>query len=200
MGLETMALAAAGVKAAGELAGGVDAFQRSRYEAAVLGAQAEAARGDAGVEAQLALEDGAREIGRGMVIAAQGGGGGAGSAHDVLADYSRQNSYEVRRIGIAGDNASRAALADARQAKRSGNFALFGSVVRAGAAVAGSPNAEGDGTLLTDAIKRRRARGGGERVASRQPMTPARAGVRIGPLVGGEAAPAPLSRRPTVAF
>lgn len=170
MGVETMMMAAAVASAGGQVLEGVDAFQRSRYEAAVLENQAEAARRDAGVEIQLNLEEGAREIGRGITIAAKSGGGGEGSAFDVLADFSRQNIYEVQRLAVAGDNASRAAMADAKQAKRAGNFALAGSVIKAGATLAGAPNARGDGTLLSDAIDRRRQRGGNERRSTPQPM------------------------------
>ncbi|WP_298161140.1 hypothetical protein [Brevundimonas sp.] len=160
MGLETMALAAAVAGAAGSAAEGVNAFASSRYQSSVLRNQAEAARQDAGIEAQLSLEDSARQLSQGVTLAAKDGGV-AGSALDVLRDLSRQQTYEVNRIAVQGDNASRALMAEARQAKRQGNFAAFGKALQAGAQLAGAPNGAGDGTLLSDAIAKRRLRGTG---------------------------------------
>lgn len=174
MGVETMMMAAAVASAAGTAVEGVDAFRQSRYQASVLNNQAEAARRDASIEAQLALEDGAREVGRGVTISAKSGGGLGGSAWDVLADLSRQNSYEVQRITTQGDNAGRAAEAEAKQVKQQGNFAAFSSVIKAGAQLAGAPTDGGRGTLLGDAMKRRAARGATARTVSssaRMPVT-----------------------------
>lgn len=159
MGVETMMLAAAVAGAAGTAAEGVNAFQDSRYRASVLNNQAEAARRDAGIEAQLVLEESSRNLATATTIAAKGGGGIEGNALNVLRDLSRQSLYEVQRISVEGDNASRAAKADAKQAKRAGNFALGGSLIKAGAQLAGAPNGTGTGTLLSDAIEKRQARG-----------------------------------------
>lgn len=159
MGIETMMMAAAAAGAAGTVAEGVNAFSSSRYQASVLANQAEAARRDAGIEAQLALEDSGRDLATATTIAAKGGGGIEGNALNVLRDLSRQSLYEVQRISVEGDNASRAALADAKQAKRQGNFALGGSLLKTVAQLAGAPNGSGTGTILSDAIDKRRARG-----------------------------------------
>lgn len=163
MGIETMMLAAAAASVAGTGVEGLGAFANSRYQAAVLKNQAAVARADAGIEAQLALEDGARELARGTVIAAKSGGGAEGSALNVLRDLSRQNIYEVNRITVTGKNASDAALAESRQAITSGNLAAFGTVLKMGAQAAAAPNGTGDGTLLSDAMAKRAQRGGGRR-------------------------------------
>jgi hypothetical protein len=159
MGVETIMLAAAVAGAAGTAAEGVNAFSSSRYQASVLANQAEAARHDAGIQAQLVLEDSGRDLATATTIAAKGGGGIEGNALNVLRDLSRQSLYEVQRISVEGDNASRAAMEEAKQAKRQGNFALGSSLVKAGAQIAGASNGTGTGTLLSDAIEKRRARG-----------------------------------------
>lgn len=165
MGIETMMLAAAVAGAAGSMVEGANAFSSSRYQASVLRNQAEAARADAGMQAQLTMEESGRDLATAQTIAAKDGGGMVGNAMNVLRDLSRQSLYEVQRISVEGDNASRAAMAEAKQAKRQGNMALFAKTLQAGAQLAGAPNGTGDGTLLSDAMARRRARGTATRTA-----------------------------------
>lgn len=159
MGIETVMLAAAVAAAAGTAGEAVSSFGASRYQSAVLKNQAEAARHDAGIEIQLNLEDQARELAAGSAVAAKSGGGMEGNALNVLRDLSRQGTYEIQRIAVEGDNASRAATEEARQARMQGNFALGTGLIKAGAQLAGASNGTGDGTLLSDAIEKRRARG-----------------------------------------
>jgi len=159
VGIETMMIAAAVAGAAGTALDGASQFADSRYRSAVLKNQADAARRDAGIEVQLNLEDSGRDLAVAQTIAAKGGGGIEGSALNVMRDLSRQGIYEVQRIAVEGDNASRAAMADAKQAKRQGDFALAGSLIKAGAQLAGASNGMGDGTILTDKIAARAKRG-----------------------------------------
>lgn len=165
MGVETMMMAAAVASAAGTAAEGIDGFRQSRYRASSLRNQADAARADAGIQTQLQLEESARDMGAAVAGAARDGGLG-GSAWDVLADLSRQQSYETRRIATEGANAGRALDVDAKQVKRQGTIQLGVSLLKAGAQLAGAPNAAGDGTLLSDAMAKRATRSAGQRIAT----------------------------------
>ena len=127
MGVETLLMAAVVASAASGLAGGLNAFQTARYNADVLTQQSKAAREDAAIQAQLALEDGARATSTGVTVAAKAGGGFDGSARSVLEDLGRQNLYEARRITSEGVAIADAAKAQAKMEIDSGNIALLTS-------------------------------------------------------------------------
>lgn len=133
MGVETLMMAAAAASAASSMIGGVNAYQMAGYNAKVMRSQADQARQDAGVEAQLALEKGARDTGAGIVAAAKSGGGFDGSAMSVLQDLGRQSMYEARRISTEGVGQSDGLYAQARATKQQGAVQLFTSTLDAGA-------------------------------------------------------------------
>lgn len=137
MGVESLMMVAAFASAASTVAGGLNAYQTGRYNADVLNKQSKAARQEAGVNAQLALEQGARATGAGITIAAKAGGGYDGSARAVLEDLGRQNIYEARRITTEGVAISDAARAQAKMEIAQGNIALGTSVLDAGASLMG---------------------------------------------------------------
>lgn len=140
MGIETLMLAAAVASAASQAAGGLNALQMGKYQAATLRAQGEQARIDAGTQAQAQLEKSARVTGQGIVAAASSGGGGDGSALSVLEDLSHQSMAQARRSAVEGMAAGRAADAQAKAAKKQG-------VVKAATSLLGAA-----GTLLGGAM------------------------------------------------
>ncbi len=138
MGIETLMMAAAVASAGSAVAGGLNAYQTARYNADVLTQQSKAARQDAGVNAQLALEDGARATSTGITVASKAGGGYDGSARAVLEDLGRQNIYEARRITTEGAAIADAARAQAKMEVAQGNIALGTSILDAGATLMGA--------------------------------------------------------------
>jgi len=130
-------LIAAGLSAASSLAGGITANSAARARAKALQAAAVQARNEAGIAAQLGLEDSARTIGSAITMAASGtGGGGTGSATDVLKDLERQSIFQARSTVYRGETEARNREYDALVAKQEGKDALMKSVLEAGAAAA----------------------------------------------------------------
>ncbi len=138
MGVETLMMAAAVASAASSAAQGLNAYQTARYNADVLTQQSKAARQDAGIQAQLALEQGARATGTGITVSAKAGGGYNGSAMAVLEDLGRQNIYEARRATTEGIVISDAARSQAKMETAQGNVALGTGLLDAAATLMGA--------------------------------------------------------------
>jgi hypothetical protein len=79
-------------------------------------AYARQARQEGGVQAQIALEEGARVAARAATLAAASGGGITGSAQAVLDDLSRQSMFRVRSALYSAETDARFAIPPASKA------------------------------------------------------------------------------------
>lgn len=138
MALPFLALAA-GASAVGSLFKGVGGYQAGKAKAKALGYAARNARQEAGINAQLALEDSDRIGARAATLAAASGGGGLqGSALSVIDDLARQGLYRARQTARDGISQSVALLQEATTAKRQGAADLTAGFIQAGTTVLGA--------------------------------------------------------------
>lgn len=114
----------AGISAIGSVLGGIGALKASRGQARALRASAQQARAEAGVNAQLALEDADRAAARAAVEAATGGGI-TGSALAALDDLAAGGMYNARTALYAGTVEGRNLEHDATVARRQGGLTLL---------------------------------------------------------------------------
>ncbi|PIB96515.1 hypothetical protein [Caulobacter sp. X] len=125
---------AAGVSAIGSILGGIGGFKAARGKAKALEAGAAQARAEAGVNAQLALEEADRAAGSAAVDAAAGGGL-TGSALGALDDLTAGGMYNARTALYAGTVEGRNLQHEATVSRRQGGLTLItGWLNAAGAA------------------------------------------------------------------
>lgn len=115
----------AGISAIGNMLGGIGAFKAARGQAHQLEAQARQAREEAGVNAQLALEEADRAAGAAAVEAGAGGGGITGSALSALDDLAAGGVYNARTALYAGTVESRNRMHEAKVTRRQGTLTLL---------------------------------------------------------------------------
>lgn len=131
-------LASAGISAIGKVLGGVGGYSAGKAQATALRAGADQARAEAGIEAQLGLEDADRTEGRAATLAAASGGGLTGSALDVLDDLERQSQFRAKAAIYRGEMEARSREYEARVAKRQGAVSLVTGITGAGATALGA--------------------------------------------------------------
>lgn len=130
-------LIAAGLGAAGKIAGGITARSAAKARARALEDQSRQALAESGIAAMVGMEDDERAIAAATTRAAAGGGTG-GSTTRVLADLERQSAQRARGTIYRGQMESRNADYEAKVSLEEGRQALIGSVISAGAQVAGA--------------------------------------------------------------
>ena len=128
-----IALAAAGLSAAGKIFGGITANSAARARARALEDGARQALNEAGVAAQLAIEDDERAMARAVTLAAAGGRGATASR--VLADLERQSVFRARTAAYRGQAEARNKRYDAQVSRAEGRSALIGSFIDAGSSL-----------------------------------------------------------------
>jgi hypothetical protein len=130
---------AAGLSAMGKILGGVSAKSAAKRQAQIGEYNAQMDLGEAGLEAQLALEDDERTAAAAAVAAGAGGGGGLrGSALGVINDLGRQSLAQARAIAYRGQTAAWAARQGAKQDRFQGGQALTQGLLGAGSTVLGA--------------------------------------------------------------
>ena len=151
--MDPLTLAAAGMASAGKLLGGFMANSAARARGRALDDQARQALREAGVAAQVGLEEDERLLARTATLAASNAGGvGAGR---VLADLERQSSFKARNSIYRGKAEAQNARREAQVARTDGRNALIGAAVSATSSLLGS--------YATGAEDKRRAAAGGGR-------------------------------------
>lgn len=142
-------LITAGVQHIGSVLGGIGAFASSRGKAKALRAAGRQARREAGVEAELALEQGDRASAQAAVNAAAGGGGLTGSALAALDDLAGSAMFNARTAIYQGVTEGRQLDYEAKVAKKQGALTLLLSNFDSAPAI---------GSALGDMQQRRAAR------------------------------------------
>ncbi|ODT88106.1 hypothetical protein [Phenylobacterium sp. SCN 70-31] len=133
-----LAVASAGLSALGKILGGVGAKKAGKARAQALEYSAGLDLQEAGLAAQLGLEEDERVAANLAVNAAAGGGGGLrGSALAVLDDLGRQSLMKARNTSYAGMTAAWARRNDASAARAQGSNALTEGIVGAGGSLLG---------------------------------------------------------------
>ena len=131
--LAVAAVASAGLSALGKILGGASAKSAAKRRAQQLEYSAGMDLAEAGVAAQLGLEDDERVAGQLAVAAAAGGGGGlGGSALRVLDDLGRQSLRKARNTTYQGQTAAWSRRNDAAQARAEGRNAFTQGIIGAG--------------------------------------------------------------------
>lgn len=147
-----VAMLAVGLKAAGQIIGGLGSYRQRKARAKALGYAARNARQEAGVQASIQLEDSDRIGARAATLAAASGGGGLqGSALAVIDDLARQGLYRARQTVRDGLARSVALKDEATSERRQAEADVAGSVLQAATTVLGGAAEEAQ-----------RRRGGGE--------------------------------------
>lgn len=139
----------AGVSAIGSILGGIGAWKSSRGQSKALEAAGRQARAEAGVNAQLELEQGDRAAAAAAVQAAQGGGL-AGSALGSIDDLASSAMFNARAAIYAGTVEGRNKDYEAKVLRRQGELTLLTKFMQAGGEVAtamGSMKASRDARL-----------------------------------------------------
>ena len=113
----------AGVSAIGNILGGIGAWKSSRAQSKAMEAAGRQARAEAGVNAQLALEQGDRAAAAAAVQAAQGGGL-TGSALGSIDDLASSAMFNARAALYAGTVEGRNKDYEAKVARRQGELTL----------------------------------------------------------------------------
>jgi len=126
----------AGVSAIGNILGGIGAFKAARAQAKAMQASANQARAEAGVNAQLALEQADRAAGAAAVDAGAGGAGITGSALGALSDLASSGVYNARAALYAGTVEGRNLNYQARVTRKQGTLSLATGFLQAGASAA----------------------------------------------------------------
>ena len=127
----------AGISALGKLLGGITGMFSSKAEAAVHERNALMASQQAGVNSEIAYQQGEGVAAEGAVRAAANGGGLVGSSLGVITNLSQQAMFNARAQIYRGQVASQGELYQAAVAKNQGQRALIGGVVGAASSVAG---------------------------------------------------------------
>lgn len=132
------AAASAGLSAIGKLLGGASAKSAAKRRAQALELGAQMDLNEAGIAAQLGLEEDERVSASLAVNAAAGGGGGlGGSALRVLNDLGRQSLMKARNTTYQGATAAWARRNDANVARAEGRNAMTQGVLGAGGSLIG---------------------------------------------------------------
>jgi len=127
--LAALAIASAGLGALGKVLGGVGANTAAKSKAKALEASAAMARDEAGVNAQLALSEAERALGRAATVGAASGGGLTGSALNVLDDLSMQGVFNARRAVYEGETEARNRLMEAAVTRQQGKVQLVSGLI-----------------------------------------------------------------------
>lgn len=132
-------IGSAGLSAVGKILGGIGKKSAAKRLAQQLEYAAQLDLREAGLEAQLGLEEDERVAASLATYAAQGVGGGLrGSAQAVLADLGRQSLNKARLTAYRGDTAAWARRNDVKQVKFEGSQALTGGILGAGSTLLGA--------------------------------------------------------------
>lgn len=133
-----IAALAVGVKAVGQVLGGIGGYRANKARAKALRFAARNARQEAGVQASINLEESDRVGARAATLAAASGGGGLqGSALSVIDDLARQGLYRARATVRDGLARSTALLDESTAARRQGQADLAGGFLQAATTVLG---------------------------------------------------------------
>lgn len=138
----TMMLVSKGVGALGDLLAGVGGNTQAKQKARALEAGSRQSLAEAGVAAQLALEEGDLAQGRAAVLAAASGGGITGSAVDVLNQLSRKATFNARSAVYRGEMESNNLLAEAEASRAQGRVELITGLAKVGGTVLGAIGAK----------------------------------------------------------
>lgn len=141
----TMALVAAGFSAVGSLFKGVTGYLGGKAQKRQADHAADQANQEAGVRAQVELDDLDRIEGEGAVRAAANGAGLSGSTQDVLADIDQRGMFNARSALWAGMTKAENAMYEGRVAKRQGALQLIGGGMSAGSSLATGLSGGGGG-------------------------------------------------------
>lgn len=134
--MDPMTMAAA-ASAAAKAIEGIGSFLSSRTQSDALEAAAKQALAEAGIGAQLELEQTDRATARGATLAAASGGGLTGSALAVIDDVARQGVFNARSAIYEGVAEADRMKYEAKVARRQGEFALVASLVSGGSTAMG---------------------------------------------------------------
>lgn len=131
-------IAAAALGAVGSIVGGIGQNNAAKARARALEMQAQQARNEAGVAAQMGLMDDDRLAGHAATLQAANGGGFSGSAMDVLNDLRQQSIFKAKTTVYRGESQARNDLYEAKVSRQSGTNALISSGVNAASSLLGS--------------------------------------------------------------
>lgn len=131
-------IGSAGLSAVGKILGGIGAKSSAKARARALELGAQMDLNEAGIAAQLGLEEDARVAASLAVNAAAGGGGGlGGSSLRVLNDFGRQSLQKAQSTVYGGQTSAWARRNDASVARAEGANALTTSFFGAGSSLLG---------------------------------------------------------------
>lgn len=114
----------AGISAIGNILGGIGAYKAARGQAKALEAGARQARAEAGVNAQIALEEADRAAAA-AAVEAGAGGGITGSALGALEDLAAGGMFNARAALYAGAMEGRNLQHEAKVTRRQGTLTLL---------------------------------------------------------------------------
>ena len=135
--MDPVSIAVMGMSAVGGLLKGITGFAAGNAKKRQAELAAAQARSEAGVQAQVALEDADQVEAVAATRAAANGGGFDSSAADVLADIRRKGMFNARSALWQGETEAENALFEGRLAKKQGTLALIGGTLDAGTSVLG---------------------------------------------------------------
>jgi hypothetical protein len=135
--VDPISIAVLGMAAVGGLLKGITGFaagNAKKRQAEIAAAQS---RSEAGVKAQVELENADETGAVAATRAAANGGGLDGSSADVLADLERKGMFNARSVLWQGETEAENALFKGRLAKKQGTLALISGTLDAGTTLLG---------------------------------------------------------------
>jgi hypothetical protein len=130
-GAEIALVAAAALKAGGQIMGGVSAYRTAKLQAELRRREGDQALQRAQIEQDAILAEGERAIGEGMAAAGASGLDLSGSATDIFGRLAAERSQMARVSLFEGQMGKDAAYAEARGMKKAGKDALISSLMEA---------------------------------------------------------------------
>ncbi len=132
----TVSAGAAGLSAVGSLLSGIGSLVAGNHKATAERYAATQANDEAGVNAQIALQEGDQVAADAAVQAAANGGGFVGSSLAVLSSLSQQAMFNARAQVYRGRSEAQQHLYNAKVAKAQGRLGLVTGILSAGASLA----------------------------------------------------------------
>lgn len=128
-------IAAAGLSAVGSLFEGITANSAAKARARQLEMQAQQARQEGGVAAQMGIADDQRMQAHAATLAAANGGGFEGSAMNVLNDLQQQSLFKAKSTVYRAQSQANNADYEASVARQEGKNALISGAIKAGSSL-----------------------------------------------------------------
>ena len=129
--MDPMMAASAGMQAIGSLFSGILGFNAGNAQSDALKAAAMQANKEAGVQAQVALQQGDQVAARAAVQGAANGGGFTGSTLGIISQLGQQSMFNARAAVYRGSTQAQNDLYEAKVARRNATNQLIGGTIGA---------------------------------------------------------------------